>query len=93
MAVQQSTEPKQEKKFDKPVGKVHIEQVSNLNIEKLPFWNKIIEQLKQDRKMLLASNLLNTVATMLNDMTVGIEFPNGMTPFGKTVLERPENKN
>ena len=91
VAVQQSTEPKQEKKFDKPVGKVHIEQVSNLNIEKLPFWNKIIEQLKQDRKMLLASNLLNTVATMLNDMTVGIVFQNGLTPFVKSIMEKPEN--
>ena len=91
VAVQQSTEPKQEKEFDKPVGKVHIEQVSNLNIEKLPFWNKIIEQLKQDRKMLLASNLLNTVATMLNDMTVGIVFQNGLTPFVKSIMEKPEN--
>ena len=25
-------------------------------------------------------------------MTVGIEFPKGITPFGKTVLEKPENK-
>ena len=24
-------------------------------------------------------------------MTVGIEFPNGMTPFGKAVLEKQEN--
>ena len=91
VAVQQSTESKEEKKFDKTVGKVHIEQVSNLNIEKLPFWNKIIEQLKQDRKMLLASNLLNTVATMLNDMTVGIVFQNGLTPFVKSIMEKPEN--
>ena len=53
--------------------------------------NKIIEQLKQDRKMLLASNLLNTVATMLNDMTVGIVFQNGLTPFVKSIMEKPEN--
>lgn len=91
VAVQQSTEPKEDKKFDKSVGKVNIEQVSNLNIEKLSFWNKIIEQLKQDRKMLLASNLLNTVATMLNDMTVGIVFQNGLTPFVKSIMEKPEN--
>ena len=25
-------------------------------------------------------------------MTIGIEFLNGMTAFGKTVLEKPENK-
>ena len=92
VAVQQSTEPKEDKKFDKSVGKVHIEQVSNLNIEKLPFWNKIIEQLKQDRKMLLASNLLNTVATMLNDMTVGIVFQNGLTPFVKSIMENENIK-
>ena len=25
-------------------------------------------------------------------MTVGIQFPGGITPFGKAVLEKPENK-
>ena len=34
---------------------------------------------------------MNTKAKEINDMTVGIEFPNGMTSFGKTVLEKPEN--
>ena len=42
---------------------------------------------------MLYTNLLNTNAVEINDMTIGIEFPNGMTSFGKTVLERPENKN
>ena len=41
---------------------------------------------------MLYTNLINTNAVEINDMTVGIEFPNGLTPFGKTVLERPENK-
>ena len=30
---------------------------------------------------------------MLNDMTVGIEFPNGLNSFGRTVLEKIDNKN
>lgn len=34
---------------------------------------------------------MNTKAKELNDMNVGIEFPNGMTSFGKTVLEKQEN--
>ena len=34
---------------------------------------------------------MGTKAKQINDMTVGIEFPQGMTPFGKAVLERPEN--
>ena len=34
---------------------------------------------------------MNTRAKEINDMTIGIEFPNGMTAFGKTVLEKQEN--
>ena len=41
---------------------------------------------------MLYTNLLNTNATEINDMTIGIEFLNGITPFGKAVLEKPENK-
>ena len=42
---------------------------------------------------MLYTNLLNTKAVEINDMTIGIEFPNGLTAFGKTVLEKPENMN
>ena len=83
----------QEKKEPKiaAVGKVAVEQVSNLQIDKLDFWPKIIENLKEQRKMMLVSNLLNTDATELNDMTVGIVFQNGLTPFVKSIMEKPEN--
>ena len=40
---------------------------------------------------MLYTNLLNTNATEINDMTVGIAFPKGLTAFGKTVLEKTEN--
>ena len=43
--------------------------------------------------LVLYTNLINTSAKELNDMTVGIEFPNGITPFGKAVLEKSENIN
>ena len=65
--------------------------LSKLNINKLEFWPKIINQLREERKMLLATNLLNTIATLINDMTVGIVFQNGLTPFVKSIMERPEN--
>ncbi len=42
---------------------------------------------------MLYTNLINTNAVELNDMTIGIEFPNGINAFGKTVLEKSENKN
>jgi len=56
-------------------------------------WPNILNDFKSNGKIMLYTNLLNTTAVEINDMTIGIEFPNGMTPFGKTVLERPENKN
>ncbi len=88
-----TTTNKQEEKVPKitNVGKLSIEQVTDLQIEKLDFWPKIIENLKEQRKMMLVSNLLNTVATMINDMTVGIVFQNGLTPFVKSIMEKPEN--
>ena len=55
------------------------------------FWPEIINDLKSKGKMGLYANLRGTVATEINDMTIGIEFPNGMSKFGKTILESPEN--
>lgn len=55
------------------------------------YWPQIISNLKQNGKIVLYTNLMGTTAKELNDMTVGIEFPNGMTSFGKAVLEKQEN--
>ena len=55
------------------------------------FWPEIVRDLKQNGKIVLYTNLMDTKATEINDMTIGIEFPKGMTAFGKTVLEKQEN--
>ena len=55
------------------------------------FWPEIMNDLKRNGKIVLYTNLLGTQAKEMNDMTVGIEFPKGMTAFGKTILEKPEN--
>ena len=34
---------------------------------------------------------MNSKAIEINDMTVGIEFPNGLNSFGKAVIEKQEN--
>ncbi len=57
------------------------------------FWANVIEKLKEERKAMLFSNLNNTKAVLLDDMTVGIQFANGLNSFGKAVIERPENMN
>ena len=67
--------------------------VQNKNYSKnsQEYWPQILGDLKQNGKIVLYTNLINTQAKEINDMTVGIEFPNGMTPFGKTILEKQEN--
>ena len=54
-------------------------------------WPTIVKDLKQNGKIVLYTNLMNTSAEEINDMTVGIRFPNGLSSFGKTVLEKQEN--
>ena len=55
------------------------------------YWPQIMNELKQNGKIVLCTSLHGSKATEINDMTVGIEFPNGMSSFNKTVLEKPEN--
>ena len=59
------------------------------NIEEA--WPKIVSDLKQSGKIVLYTNLMNTKAVEMNDLIVGIQFPKGITAFGKTVLEKQEN--
>lgn len=55
------------------------------------YWPQIMNDIKQNGKIVLYTNLIGTKAKELNDMTVGIEFPNGISSFGRSVLEKQEN--
>ena len=59
-----------------------------LNKSEVDYWQKVVNTLKQQGKIMLYTNLLNTTAKEINDMTIGIE---GLTAFGKPVLEKNEN--
>lgn len=56
-------------------------------------WRNILNELRQNGKIMIYSNLLKAKAVELNDMTVGISFPEGINAFGKSILEKPENIN
>ena len=56
-------------------------------------WKNILEELRTSGKIMIYSNLIKAKAIELNDMTVGISFPDGITSFGKTILKKPENIN
>lgn len=62
---------------------------TNSNLDEA--WSRIVENLKQSGKIMLYTNLINTTVKEINDITLGIVFSNGMTAFGKTVLEKKEN--
>ena len=64
---------------------IAAQSAGNLN------WPAIVNEFKANGKIMLYTNLINSKAVEINDMTVGIEFPGGLTSFGKTVLEKPEN--
>ena len=75
-------------------------QDSNMNViagigknrKPAQYWQDIVSNFKNNGKIMLYTNLIDTNAIEINDMTVGIEFPKGITAFGKSVLEKPENK-
>ena len=74
----------------KPIEKTN--NISNMKVGSgIKGWPKIVTDLKQEGKIMLYTNLVNSTANEINDMTVGISFPKGLTPFGKTILEKSEN--
>ena len=83
----------QPKKVTQTTGNIaqNPKVVQKFSTKSEEYWPEIVNNLKQNGKIVLYTNLINTKAVELNDMTVGIEFPRGMTPFGRTVLEKQEN--
>lgn len=79
----------QETKVVKPSTKSITTKTSSGN--NVSYWTDVINNLKKNGKIVLYTNLINTNAVEINDLTLGIEFPNGLTSFGKTVIEQPEN--
>ena len=73
---------------------MNTDAIAGIGKDKKPaqYWQSVVENLKKNGKIMLYTNLINTNAVEINDMTVGIEFPRGLTPFGKMVLEKTENK-
>ena len=78
-------QPKSEEK------KIERKPLSPEELKNNAFWKDIVVKFKTEGKMGLYTNLLNTNITEINDMTVGINFANGLKPLAKGILEKPEN--
>ena len=81
------------KTSNKPVEKAEPKKpMQTIKVgDKLENWPNIIGQMKNSGKIMLYTNLVNSTANQINDMTVGIRFSKPLTPFGKTILEKSEN--
>lgn len=55
------------------------------------YWPQLVEELRKSRKMTVYWSLTNTTAREINDSSIGVEFPNGLTSINKQLLEMPEN--
>ena len=71
--------------------KIEKKPLSPEELKNNAFWKDIVVKFKTEGKMGLYTNLLNTNITEINDMTVGINFANGLKPLAKGILEKPEN--
>lgn len=56
------------------------------------YWPKLVDDFKQNGKMLMYINLANTKAYEINDMQLEIVFPNGINNVTKEFLSRPDIK-
>ena len=74
-----------------PVQKKQQSATEEDSNEYLPYWKDVIDTLKKTGKVMIYTNLINTRAKELNDAVIGIEFLNGISSFGKSVIEKPEN--
>lgn len=57
----------------------------------LPYWNNVINKIKQSGKMGIYVNLIGSTAKEVNDMTIEVEIAN-KNAFAKNILETHENK-
>ena len=84
-----------ENKTEQPKAKEQTEKKQETkkenisNITSTEYWTKVIANLRKKGKLTLFTNLMNTKAVELNDLQIGIV---GLTSFGKTVVEQPENR-
>ena len=85
--------PTQRKATTKNIQNGPTNIIKNFEIKGKKFdgWGKLVSGLKDSGRIMLYTNLMNTTATEVNDMTVGIVFQNGITPFGRSILDKPES--
>ena len=77
---------------EKKVSNVKKEVSEKIPGKYVPYWGSILDKIKAEGKIMIYTNLIGTKALLIDDMTVGIEFPSKLSEFAKKVLNEYENK-
>ena len=86
----QKAEVKQ--KIEKQENKKASESTVKSSGTYVSYWTTILDKIKSEGKIMIYTNLIGTKARLIDDMTVGIEFPSKLSEFAKKVLNEYENK-
>ena len=89
MENKQETTKLNENKNNKMAESVIQKKVQNNN--SIPYWDNVINKIKQSGKMGVYVNLIGSRAQEVNDMIIEIELSN-QNDFAKKILETKENK-
>ena len=82
---------KQETKKEIKPSSTNNVSAKTANGANLPYWNKVIDKIKQSGKMGIYVNLIGSKAREINDMTIEVVLAN-KNSFARNVLETHENK-
>jgi len=94
VAANRPVEPKTApvKKAEDSKSEVKQAQQVKVSGKYVPYWQNVLDKIRQSGKMTIYANLLGTKGVLVNDLIVGIEFPGKVTAFAKKVLEDHDNK-
>ena len=82
---------KEQKEVEKTPKKEETKQIKT-DGKYVPYWQNVLDKIKESGKMNIYVNLIGTKGVLINDLVVGIEFPGKVTDFAKKVIEEHENK-
>ena len=80
----------QENNNVKNINQENLEQTIS-KFDEAKGWKNVLNELRQNGKIMMYSNLLKAKPIEINDMTIGISFPEGLNAFGKSIFEKSEN--
>ncbi|MGN1301626.1 MAG: DNA polymerase III subunit gamma/tau [Clostridia bacterium] len=86
--IKTEVKPEIEKQENKKVSESTVKSSGTY----VPYWTIILDKIKAEGKIMIYTNLIGTKAKLIDDMTVGIEFPSKLSEFAKKVLNEYENK-